>query len=256
MAGRGGVPLMFSWCAYCQKFIGEKAPYDQHLLTHGICDACFNLVEDPSFVPDLKAQEIFSSLFGRSGRLQSVEYQSFLEEGRKAGIPQSDLLVGILQPALYEVGALWESGRLSVTEEHAFSAWCAEVLSHVSIPSQGPPRAILFPAPDNFHLLGLQFLSAWLKERGVPNLVLGPEVSTEERLERCWETRPRMVGVSVALPETISATFKWAQGLQERLPPGTRMCLGGRALRGIENPPEGLTVCTDLEQFRHQTLAP
>lgn len=31
---------MIRWCSYCQKFLGERAPFDDPSFTHGICERC------------------------------------------------------------------------------------------------------------------------------------------------------------------------------------------------------------------------
>ena len=33
---------MLEWCSYCQRFMGESAPYENFAITHGCCAKCIS----------------------------------------------------------------------------------------------------------------------------------------------------------------------------------------------------------------------
>ena len=65
-----------------------------------------------------------------------------------------DLLLGILQPLLVEIGKLWASGQITVATEHRFSDLVGEILSHVrrefnQVPRPESPKLLLLTAEGN-----------------------------------------------------------------------------------------------------------
>lgn len=75
---------MIVWCAYCQRLIREVAPLTRYDISHGVCATC---AHDMHLRP-------------------------------------ADVMLGLIQPALVEIGHKWEQGGVTAADEHEFTAWC------------------------------------------------------------------------------------------------------------------------------------
>ena len=74
----------------------------------------------------------------------------------------------VLLPVLHEIGTRWESGEISVAEEHFATACCAAACSRsAAIGGAGRgPLAVLACPPGELHDLGLIAFGLVLRERG------------------------------------------------------------------------------------------
>jgi methanogenic corrinoid protein MtbC1 len=249
---------MIRWCMYCQAFIGERAPYDDTGFSHGICAACDARVErdepvkrDTELVRTLMNQLLMSA---RAGDERGCE--AFIEAAVAAGVPPGSLCVGLLQPALYQVGLDWQGARMSVAAEHRFTAWCERVFA--MLPSLAPPQPpldlLILSAPGNAHVFGPRVAGRVLAERGYSVAAIVPALPFEEVRELAKSLRPRVIGFSCAVPSQIAVATEWIARLRASFEPDRRCryIVSGFALRmssSLPTLPDGVEALVDLEDF-------
>jgi methanogenic corrinoid protein MtbC1 len=228
---------MIRWCSYCQAFLGEFAPFDSAAVSHGICASCDarleageNLIETTAPVRDLT-----NRIFECAKRGDASAIPALLAETAALNLAPASALVSFLQPALYRAGEAWMNGELSVAEEHRLTQWCDRFLT--ALPSNPPPtrtlELLIFLAPDNTHSLGPRFAAQLLVARGICAQVIAPDLPLRGIVEEIERLRPRMVGVSCALPASLPAAdavlLELAASVDPKWP--RRFMLGGFALR-------------------------
>ena len=184
---------MLKWCSYCQRFLGETPDFHNLNVTHGICTACapgaakftesdFQLAES---LRDIQHQLREA---GRRSDLHAAE--RIIENAAAANVRAVDVLIGIIAPALYQVGEDWRRGIIGVAEEHRFTAFCEELFNRVAsrvkdvapapAADQEPSEFLLMNAPGNKHTLAIRILTLWLRSRGAASRVLDSTPSPEE----------------------------------------------------------------------------
>lgn len=247
---------MFRWCAYCQTFIGESEPLQEYSLTHGICAVCESDLKDDSYDVServLLAKELFESLrdFADTGRKAGV--REVIDRAIGANLRRSDVLLGLIQPALYHVGQQWELGELTPVEENRFTSWCDQVLRTLEQSMPGPDRAkvLLVVAPDNAHNLGARFLALFLRDHGIP-AAAATGMSIGEVVAAVEADPPAFLGVSVALPEMVPGAVELVRTVEERTDRQTPAYLGGFAFRsGNAGAPGDRIIQTPQELLKH-----
>jgi MerR family transcriptional regulator, light-induced transcriptional regulator len=107
--------------------------------------------------------------------------KELIREARAARLRRSDLLIGILQPALYEIGRLWETGEITVAQEHLFTARCEEALALLEGQSSdaSDPETILTTVEGSLHTIGVRFLGFHLQDLGYRAGTLIPGLPNE-----------------------------------------------------------------------------
>lgn len=238
---------MIRWCAYCQRFMGERPPYCDYGLTHGVCDKCLPLFESDSDHGFERIMELkrFHDALREAGEHEDLELaMALIEKARGLGVRPSDLLVGLIAPILYEVGSMWEDRRIGVADEHRFTRFYEAVVKRVTeearsvVPfrPRGAPHenesaldVMLIQPRSNKHVLGLKVLEHWLWDHGVSAMVvsLAHPVSLEDLVRRL---RPRWIGISVSLPEQMDEVAKLIE-LVTRENPRLGILLGGQAIK-------------------------
>ena len=249
---------MLKWCAYCQGYIGEREPFDQFLISHGVCEACAPKVltfsrADKEALQGLR--QFFIALQRAVRDPAPLPFGAILAESRRLAVPPLDLMMGVFQPLLEEVGALWASGQLTVAMEHRFTAMVSDwVTSHRAASAEGSwvqpgqPRLILMNAEGNFHVLGLQMAQCYFTALGIPAMTIVPGLPLPEILALLDQHRPQVLGFSVALPHQVKQVLEVADRVQALAVPPAHILVGGPAARqGLEVAPGlGIQVCREL----------
>ncbi|WP_290650442.1 cobalamin B12-binding domain-containing protein [Aquisalimonas sp.] len=124
------------------------------------------------------------------------------------------MAVGLLQPALYRIGELWQAREISVAQEHLATALAQRLLvHHFALAPIAPPRgakAMFASVAHNHHALGLRMVADAYELDGWSVEFLGADTPTGDLLERIEQVNPELVGLSVSmvrqLPQLKEAT--------------------------------------------------
>jgi excisionase family DNA binding protein len=103
--------------------------------------------------------------------------------------------------ALREIGRRWQTGALSIADEHVASDCLLRALARVGDMMPAPvdgPRCLLACAGDDEHSLGLALVELCLRERGWVSLWLGRRTPAAEIARVVGEGRVRLVALSAS----------------------------------------------------------
>ncbi len=241
---------MIRWCAYCQKFMGEKAPFEDYSFTHGQCVTCHSQRLHMRKDQELRFQAMrdFSQRYFTMARDGSVcvNPRQFVAEGQALGLGPLDLFMGIVQPLLYRIGEAYACGEITIAREHQFTAFSEQVLFHIQeqlmLDRAGNNKNIdvlLVAAEDNHHTLGIRTLKFALQELGFTVEALFPGMPTADAMGAIRSLGPQVVGVSVAVPEQVASAAQLAKEVRAEFGEQIKVVLGGVALRGPHLPAAG-----------------
>jgi MerR family transcriptional regulator, light-induced transcriptional regulator len=156
-----------------------------------------------------------------------------VERARAVGLDLPTLYLEVLQPALREIGRLWQENELTVAEEHLATAITQSAMlriygSHDLREGTGP-LLIAACAETERHEIGLRMLCDFLDLEGWETVFLGPSVPAEDLARMVVDRRPDAVALSASitphLPQLRStiATIRAAAGDDQPL-----IVIGGR----------------------------
>ncbi|WP_353893606.1 cobalamin-dependent protein [Proteinivorax hydrogeniformans] len=118
--------------------------------------------------------------------------------------------LGILQPALYEIGRLWEYGQISVAEEHLATAIAGRVMASVYnkfyVYEKEKGKVIVTCSPNEFHEVGGRMIADALEFDGWDVHYMGANVPIEELLLNIEKISPNILAISTAMPFNLDAT--------------------------------------------------
>lgn len=156
-----------------------------------------------------------------------------IREALAAGITLWDLYQSVLQPALYEIGRLWQSGQLDVGSEHLATVITRGVMELCSarlkpLPS-GPPTVLATCAGGELHDIGLRMVADCLELAGWHTLYLGANMPVDATVALAERRRIAVVAISV----TIGSHARFARDLVAALRASTigssvRILVGGQ----------------------------
>lgn len=153
----------------------------------------------------------------------------------RGGMSFSHLIQSIFYPAMVEIGARWEQGRLSVAMEHQTTAMVYRILSALyyeqPFPCVGRGRALVASVTDEFHELGAWMVTTCLDLDGWNVTYLPRDCPLEQVIATAVEQTPAFVALSVGMPSHLQSARETVSALREALGPGspTKILVGGRA---------------------------
>jgi methanogenic corrinoid protein MtbC1 len=223
------------------------APFEDFALTHTLCDACVNsdAVLDESRAGQMVPIRNFLEKVARAGEAAPASATALVEEGLRLGLAPVDLLMGVLQPVLYRMGVRWSEAVAGIHEEHRLTSVCATMIQLLAERQraefgarQSPaPAVLLVNAEGNFHTLGVQIVEFYLLAHGVPVFTVHPGLPARQVLALALSLRPKVIGVSVALPTQLASVRELAEELaQLSAAERPRLVAGGYGVRQLSDP--------------------
>jgi methanogenic corrinoid protein MtbC1 len=249
---------MFRWCSYCQSFIGEAEPREDFSLSHGVCTNCRDRLVKKEFI-DYESIEPIKAFFNKIQSLsfsgQTINKSEILHEAKSLKIKPSDLLAGILQPLLYEIGRLYTLNQMTIVYEHKFSAFIHDLIGEIRsgfldsthYPTDGRVDVILSCANGNIHAFGVTFLELCLREAGISVEAIYPGVPSEQLVDYVTFMKPKVLGLSVSMLEQMEDVKNIAYLLNKDPAHAPYFLVGGFAIQKEVHPLQGIN-------FMHGTI--
>jgi len=172
----------------------------------------------------LGAQLLQALLELTAGRAEQVLSEAF------SLLSVEDVCLGLIQPALNEIGRRWHSGEASVAQEHFATALIrarlSSLLEHTLVGTDRPDIVAACP-PGEWHELGLLMICLFLARRGYRVGYLGANLPAEEFARVIQLGRPRLVLLSAQTEETAEALGDVLRRLRRLPTPRPELAYGG-----------------------------
>jgi MerR family transcriptional regulator, light-induced transcriptional regulator len=169
---------------------------------------------------------------------------------REAGLDVRALYLEVFQPALRQVGVLWQENRISVAEEHLATAvteaLMAELYTEMFSAAGTAGRTVVAACADSErHEVGLRMICDLLELEGWDTSYLGASVPPASLVEMVAERRPDVVALSAALLPHVARLEETIEALRQRLAEEAPLLMvGGRPF--VEDPALAARIGADL----------
>jgi MerR family transcriptional regulator, light-induced transcriptional regulator len=179
-----------------------------------------------------------------------LKARSVVDQALAAGVDIRAIYLHIFQPALREVGCLWQENRISVADEHVATAitqaLMAQLHGQTSTGVRGSRGSMIAACMDSErHEVGLRMVCDLVEREGWDTTFLGAGVPTESLVEMVRERRPDALAFSVSLAPHLSRLARTIAMLRERMGDATPVIVvGGRPF--LDEPELAATVGADI----------
>jgi methanogenic corrinoid protein MtbC1 len=157
------------------------------------------------------------------------------KEALRNGLSLQDLYVDVFQSALYDVGARWESNRLTVAQEHIATAITQYVMAQIYEPPDvrsavTKGRVVLTGVEGELHSVGAVMVADLLETAGFEVRFLGTNLPSASILGVVRDFAPSHVAVSATMLFNIAAVRQLILSVRSEFD-GVRIVVGGAAFR-------------------------
>jgi methanogenic corrinoid protein MtbC1 len=147
----------------------------------------------------------------------SARARATVEAALEAGTPVPDLYLGVLAPALQEIGHRWAMGQLNVAEEHYATTVAQSILDGLSRRLSRAPRdgrlAVVTGTPGEQHALGARMVADFLEADGWEVILLLPGPPTADLVALVEHEQPDLVALSTATAGALEGVAEILQAL-------------------------------------------
>ena len=187
-----------------------------------------------------KEQEGYSTFLTH---LLYVESQACLAIGATYLDDGNDLAsfyIEVIEPSMYEVGRLWETGQISVAQEHLATAVVNRVMFtlflRAGLRDANKPKVVIAAAPNELHEVGASMVADLLEQHGWAVDYLGANMPQEDLLQYLRVSQPCFLGLSVVMPfNLLSAREIIAAIRADTNICGVKIMVGGAAFKHSED---------------------
>jgi methanogenic corrinoid protein MtbC1 len=140
----------------------------------------------------------------------------------------------IIRNALYDIGELWESNKISVATEHLASAIVESILneqySKINSSPKTPKTVIVACVENEFHQIGLKMINDIFELNGWNTYFLGANTPTKELISFAKTMQPDMIALSLSLSFNLPVLEKIILRIKNEFPEQV-ILIGGQAFR-------------------------
>jgi len=149
-----------------------------------------------------------------------------------AGIPIPSLYMNVLQPTLHEVGRLWQTNRISIPQEHYFTAATKTIMSQLYpylIQRRSNGRRLIATCIDGeLHEIGIRMVCDVFTMNGWEAAYLGASVPVSEIVTLVAIEKPEILALSITIAPNLPKAVALIGAIRENPEcAGTRIIVGG-----------------------------
>jgi excisionase family DNA binding protein len=187
----------------------------------------------PSSSLDLASERILDRLVAGD----AVGAWQIVEQALMAGSP-ADVYLRVLGPCLRTIGDRWETGRLTVADEHRATAVAIGLVGRLSPmfgrPGRRRPGCVLLAgAEGDFHAIPLMMVADLLRAEGLDVIQLGADVPVATLVTMAGAADLTSIGLSASTDQGVVHAGRAITELHQRLP-GIPVMLGGPAVTSAD----------------------
>ena len=203
-------------------------------------------------------EELLKALI-KGSRAKSSE---IINELLSQNINIDDIYEKSIKKAMYQLGELWEYGKISVATEHLASAIVEVELNKIysrTVPVKSSDKTVVIACTENeFHQIGIKMVSDIFEMYGWNTFFLGSNVPANELIDFIKNTDPDLVALSQSIYFNLLKLETILELLNNEFPDlkilvgGQAFLHGGKEILNIYNNVTYLEDLYKLESFLQQ----
>ena len=147
----------------------------------------------------------------------------------------------LLAPVMYNVGELWQAGRLNVATEHICSNAAHTLVKIINERvSRNPkenrksPKILICTPEGEYHSLGCMVIESFLRSKGYSVSNIAPSVPSDSVIDFASKHDPDLIMISLTLPDNIGAANKLINKILESRLGVSHILVGGIGIESMK----------------------
>ncbi|HBL76955.1 MAG: hypothetical protein A2W90_00685 [Bacteroidetes bacterium GWF2_42_66] len=149
-----------------------------------------------------------------------------------------DLYEEVFKVALYEVGRLWETNRITIATEHIATAITEGILNEffeqIISGKRYNKKVVVACVEKEQHQVGIKMVADVFEMKGWESFFLGTGISVIELVRFIRDVQPDLLAISLSVYFNFSNLLKMLKTMKDEFPE-LQIILGGQAFRHVSN---------------------
>ncbi len=178
--------------------------------------------------------------------------ESTIRDAHDADLSPAEAYERVIAPALWRIGELWESGAISVADEHAATEISLHVLALQReadrlARARGGHSVMLATPPGELHIVALRMVDSLLAAAGYNALMLGADVPADALASAARRQRPEVICLSATVRGRTEQVLRCIDGVLDEQP-SIGFVVGGRGVSVEGHLRHGVHVCSRVSE--------
>lgn len=225
-----------------QEIVSSNIPEAENLISERI-DKAMDMIES-DYIPEMTYIDTSKPLGNAA-----TEYLNRLLYGKRSiavkyildlvnsGINIKDVYIHIFQPTQYEVGRLWQTGKISVAQEHYATAVTQMAMSQLyskifETPKIGKNMIATCPSGE-LHEIGVRMLADIFELSGWDTYYLGANTPESGILSTIEKEKPDLIAISAAMTYHLSKVENLINYIRKSNYPDIKILVGGYVFKSV-----------------------
>lgn len=147
-----------------------------------------------------------------------------------------DLYEEVFKTALYEVGRLWETNKITVATEHLATAITEGILNElfgqIVTGKRYNRKVVVACVEKEQHQVGIKMVADVFEMKGWESFFLGTGIPSSELMRFIHEVKPDMLAISLSVYYNLAGLIKMLEAIRAEFPT-LLILLGGQAFAHI-----------------------
>jgi methanogenic corrinoid protein MtbC1 len=149
---------------------------------------------------------------------QRLMAERLVVDALNGGAEIRDIYLYVFQPALRQVGQLWQQNRITVADEHFFSAAVQMIMARLHdrvfrVPKKGP-RLLATCAPGELHEIGMRMIADLFELDGWPTDYLGADTPADDLIAYVVQRDHALIAISSTMACHVPAVAQMISQLR------------------------------------------
>lgn len=200
------------------------------------------------------SQNFLNSLLEGNRQACSSIVKNYLAENRSF----HDLYEKVIKVALYEVGRLWETNKISVADEHMATAITEGIMNELYpqlIPEKYINKKVVLACVDNEeHQVGIKMVADIFEMNGWESFFLGAGFPTAELIKYIEKVKPQVLALSLSVYFNYKNFKNMVLALRDQFP-DLPFLVGGQAFNHISEDAfsefDGIKFISELSELEN-----
>jgi methanogenic corrinoid protein MtbC1 len=176
-----------------------------------------------------------------------IAAETTIREAMEAKLTSAQIDDGVIAPALWQIGELWERGEITVADEHLATEISMRVIAlqreAERVADARRARRVMLATPEGErHVVALRMAGNLLSGAGYWTVMLGPDVPAEALAASVLRHRPDVICLSVTMPAVSVQMMDSILEVQSACP-AAQFVVGGRGITSVVRTQSGVGIC-------------
>ena len=176
-----------------------------------------------------------------------IAAETTIREAMEAKLTSAQIDDGVIAPALWQIGELWERGEITVADEHLATEISMRVIAlqreAERVADARRARRVMLATPEGErHVVALRMAGNLLSGAGYWTVMLGPDVPAEALAASVLRHQPDVICLSVTMPAVSVQMMDSILEVQSACPTA-QFVVGGRGITSVVRTQSGVGIC-------------